>query len=245
MTQIEELHGFTLCSTTVARTNDSGQPIGDDLGTWVPPSIPEHDSLNGTHVRLEPLQRARHAIPLFHTFKPVGDDEWTYMSHGPFADAAEIGQLIDAMNKARDTQPYAVIVDNEVHGFLSYLRAQPDVGVIEIGWVFFSPQLQRSTATTEAIYMLLNHAFNSGYRRVEWKCDSHNARSRTSAERLGFVYEGTFRQATHYKNRNRDTAWFGMTDQDWELAGRRLRNWLSPVNFNDDGSQRSRLSDMA
>lgn len=234
-----------LPSISVGHTNSFGQPIGDDLGRWTAPSLPEHTDLLGTHVRLEPLQRSRHAIPIFHTFNQTSAEHWTYMPLGPFRDAAELGQVIDAMNKAPDTFPYAVLVGNEVHGLLSYLRAQPDVGVIEIGWIIFSPQLQQTTATTETIFLLLDRAFSTGYRRVEWKCDALNAASRATAERLGFVYEGTFRQATHYKGRNRDTAWFAMTDHDWDLNGRRLRNWLSPVNFDDAGIQRQRLGDMA
>ena len=192
-------------------------------------------------MRLEPLQRARHAIPLFHTFKFAEDSLWTYMSHGPFPDAAELGQLIDAKNKNRDTLPFAVIVDGEVHGMLSYLRIQPDVGVIEIGWIAFSPMIQRSTATTEAIWLLLRHAFDAGYRRVEWKCDALNERSRAAALRLGFLYEGTFRKATHYKGRNRDTAWFAMTDDEWAEQKHGFTQWLSPDNFDADGTQRSRL----
>ncbi len=229
----------------MTRVNEFGQPIGDDLGRWTPPLPPEHVEREGTHVRLEPLQRARHAIPLFHTFKFADDSLWTYMALGPFADAAEIGQLIDAMNKAPDTQPYAVIVENEVHGFLSYLRLQADIGVAEIGWITFSPMLQRTTATTETIFLLLDHAFASGYRRVEWKCDALNQPSRNAAERLGFSYEGTFSKATHYKGRNRDTAWFAMTDDDWVDNGRRLRSWLAPDNFEEDGTQRQRLGDIA
>jgi len=170
---------------------------------------------------------------------------WTYMPLGPFGDAAELGQLIDSMNKAKDVFPYAVIVGNEVHGFLTQMRTQPDIGTIEIGWITFSPMMQRTTASTEAIYLLIKHAFDTGYRRVEWKCDALNQRSRDTAERLGFTYEGTFRQATHYKGRNRDSAWFAMTDQDWILNSHRLENWLSPVNFDDDGTQRQRLGDMA
>ncbi len=229
----------------MTRVNEFGQPIGDDLGRWTPPLPPDHVEHNGTYVRLEPLQRSRHAIPLFHTFQFAEDSLWTYMALGPFEDAAGIGQLVDAMNKAPDTQPYAVIIENEVHGFLSYLRTQSDIGVIEIGWITFSPMLQRTTATTETIYLLLEHAFASGYRRVEWKCDALNKPSRNAAERLGFRYEGTFLKATHYKGRNRDTAWFAMTDDDWVDNGRRLRTWLAPDNFETDGTQRQRLGDIA
>ncbi len=229
----------------MTRVNEFGQPIGDDLGRWTPPLPPDHVEREGNYVRLEPLQRARHAIPLLHTFKFADDSLWTYMPLGPFDDAAEIGQLIDAMNKAPDAQPYAVIVEHEVHGFLSYLRTQADVGVIEIGWITFSPMLQRTTATTETIFLLLEHAFASGYRRVEWKCDALNQPSRNAAERLGFRYEGTFSKATHYKGRNRDTAWFAMTDDDWVDNGRRLRTWLASENFEEDGTQRQRLGDIA
>ena len=218
-------------------TNEHGQPISEDLDGWEPPEMPAHDAIVGRIVRLEPLQRARHAIPLFHTFKFADDSLWTYMPLGPFEDAAGLGQLIDAMNRNRDTQPYAVIVDGEVHGMLSFLRIQPDIGSLEIGWIAFSPMIQRSTATTETLALLLRHAFESGYRRVEWKCDSLNAKSRAAAERLGFEYEGTFRKATHYKGRNRDTAWFAMTDDDWPVIDQGLENWLSPDNFDEAGNQ--------
>jgi RimJ/RimL family protein N-acetyltransferase len=206
--------------------------------------MPEHVERGGRYVRLEPLQRARHAIPLLHTFKFAEDSLWTYLPLGPFTDAAEIGQLIDAMNKSSESQPYAVIVDDEVHGFLSYLRCQPDVGVIEIGWVTLSPMVQRSRVSTEVIALLLDHAFESGYRRVEWKCDTLNQASRNTAERLGFRYEGTFRNATHYKERNRDTAWFAMTNADWTETSRRLHEWLSPENFDESGRQFQRLGDL-
>lgn len=229
----------------MARTNDFGQPIGEDLGRWTPPAVPEHVEIGGEHLLLEPLQRARHAIPLFHTFKFDDGSMWTYMPLGPFADAAGLGQLIDSMSKARDVFAYAVIVENEVHGFLSYLNTHADTGTIEIGWVTFSPMMQRTTASTEAIYLLLKNAFDMGYRRVEWKCDSLNERSRNTAQRLGFLYEGTFKQATHYKGRNRDTAWFAMTDKDWIQNGRRLATWLDAGNFDEDGTQRQRLGDLA
>ena len=228
----------------MSRTNEFDQPISDDLGGWEPPEMPTHDALVGRTVRLEPLQRARHAIPLFHTFKFADDSLWTYMPLGPFEDAAGLGQLIEAMNRNRDSQPYAVIVDGEVHGMVSYLRIQPDIGSLEIGWVTFSPMIQRSTATTETIALLLRHAFDSGYRRVEWKCDALNAKSRQAAERLGFSYEGTFRKATHYKGRNRDTAWFAMTDDEWLVIDRGLAKWLSMENFDAAGQQRARLGEV-
>lgn len=228
----------------VTITNEFGQAISDDLGEWKPPDLPEHVTLTGRTVRLEPLQRSRHGIALFHTFSFAEDSLWTYMPLGPFDDAAEIGQLIDAMTRNRDSLGYAVVVGDEVHGMVSFLRIQPDIGVLEIGWIVFSPMIQGSTVTTEAISLLLTHAFASGYRRVEWKCDALNAKSRAAAERLGFQYEGTFRKATHYKGRNRDTAWFAMVDSDWDVNQRVLAKWLSLENFDADGQQQTRLTDI-
>ena len=229
----------------MVRTNEFGQPIGDDLGDWAPPAFPAHNEIEGTHVTLEPLKRPRHAIPLFHSFRANDASMWTYMSQGPFIDAAELGQLIDTMDKADDVFGYAVLVENGFQGFLTQMRAKPESGSIEIGWVAFAPAIQRTTVSTEAIYLLLNDAFTAGYRRVEWKCDALNERSRTTAKRLGFTYEGTFRQATTYKGRNRDTAWFSMTDEDWKASGPRLRTWLHPDNFSEDGTQRKRLSEIS
>lgn len=206
--------------------------------------MPDHVGLTGCTVRLEPLERTQHAIPLFHEFASAPESLWTYMALGPFSDAAELGELIDAMNRNRDSLPYGIFVDGEIRGVLSYLRVQPDIGSIEIGWIVLSPSMQRSTASTETIFLLLRHAFESGYRRVEWKCDAFNQKSRDAALRLGFLYEGTFRNATHYKGRNRDTAWFSMTDDDWVLQKLVFAKWLSMENFDADGTQRLRLADI-
>ena len=225
-------------------TNEHGQPISEPLNGWDPPHVPAHDVLEGRFVRLEPAQRTRHAIPLFHEFRTAPESLWTYLPLGPFADAAGFGQLLDAMDRTRDTLPYVVTVEGEARGLLSLLRVQPDVGVLEIGWITFSPAIQRSTVTTETVALLLKHAFDSGYRRVEWKCDALNEPSRRAAERFGFLYEGTFRKATHYKGRNRDTAWFAMTDDDWVTQEQIFAKWLSPDNFDSDGTQRTRLADI-
>ena len=227
----------------MAILNEHGQQISEDLNGWTPPDVPAHTSLTGRTVRLEPLQR-QHAIPLFHEFSGADASMWTYLPLGPFEDAAGLGQLIGAMNHDRGSQPYAVLVDGEIYGFLSFLRIQADLGVLEIGWIVYSPRIQRSTVTTETIALLLRHAFNSGYRRVEWKCDSLNEASREAATRFGFAYEGTFRKATHYKGRNRDTAWFAMTDDDWVLQERMFAKWLSLENFDGDGQQRVRLAEI-
>ncbi|MGI9606140.1 MAG: GNAT family N-acetyltransferase [Acidimicrobiales bacterium] len=228
----------------MARTNDHGQPIGDDLGGWTSPAPIDPTVLEGRTVKLEPIERTRHAIPLFHAFKPASESLWTYMPWGPFADAAELGQLFSDLTGRPDWVPYATVVDNELVGFLCYLRMDPTAGVIEIGGISHSPALQRSTASTEAIYLMIDQAFEVGYRRVEWKCDSLNAASCAAAKRLGFSYEGTFAKATHYKGRNRDTAWFAIVDDDWPKLRSRLLTWLDPANFDEDGSQRRRLEEL-
>jgi RimJ/RimL family protein N-acetyltransferase len=128
-------------------------------------------------------------------------------------DAAELGQLIDQLRRLDDWVSYVVMVDGEVSGFCNYLRMDPKGGAIEIGGITWAPHMQRSPASTEAIHLLVDQAFAAGYRRVEWKCDSLNEPSRRAAERFGFVYEGTFTKATHYKGRNRDTAWYAIIDE--------------------------------
>ena len=133
------------------------------------------------------------------------------------------------------------MVDGAPLGYLSYLRIDPAGGVIEIGSIAFSQRLQRTTPATEALYLLLQTAFDLGYRRCEWKCDCLNAASRAAAERLGFRYEGTFRQATHYKGRNRDTAWFAIIDADWPARQHALATWLDRHNFDQHGRQRAPL----
>lgn len=225
------------------RTNEFGQTIGDDLGSWTPPAQPpELTALIGQYVTLEPLERTRHAIPLFHAFKSSDPQMWTYMSQGPFQDAAELGQLIRDFEQDPLVNAFAVIVNNEPVGFLTQLRIRPDVGVLEIGWVTFSTDMQRTRASTEAQYLLMKHGFDAGYRRIEWKCDSLNERSRAAAERLGYQFEGIFKKLTHYKGRNRDTAWYAITDENWPGVMSRLETWLIASNFDDDGNQISRLT---
>jgi RimJ/RimL family protein N-acetyltransferase len=129
-------------------------------------------------------------------------------------------------------------------GITSYLRIDPANGVVEIGWVLFSPLLQRTRAATEALSLQIDYAFQLGYRRVEWKCDSLNAPSRSAAERLGFQYEGTFRQAVVTKGRNRDTTWYSLIDREWPAVRAAHQRWLDPVNFLPDGRQILRLSEL-
>lgn len=203
--------------------------------------MPSTTGLTGTHVDLEPLDSAMHADGLFAAFAQAPPSLWTYMTIGPFQNRDELTSALDAMNGHTDRQPYAITVDRKPLGLASYLRIDQRSGVLEIGSIALSPSLQRTTAATEALYLMIDHCFDLGYRRCEWKCDDLNAPSRSAAERLCFRHEGTFSQATHYKGRNRDTAWFAITDRDWEALGPALEEWLSADNFDDRGRQRKSL----
>lgn len=221
--------------------NAHGQPIGPPLGGWAPPPYPPSAVLEGRHVTLEPLDPARHASHLHESLGGAPESLWTYMSIGPFKDASGLNEALSEMTDHPDWFPYTISVDRRPLGFASYLRIQPGDGVIEIGSIVLSLELQRTTAATEAIYLMIRNAFELGYRRVEWKCDDLNEPSRRSALRLGFAYEGTFRRATHYKGRSRDTAWYAITDVEWPTVAEAFQEWLSADNF-DDGHQRRSLS---
>ena len=193
---------------------------------------------------LEPLEPERHAAPLSKAFADAPDSLWTYMAFGPFGADTELEATLQSMTDNPDWSAYAILVDGVPLGFASYLRIVPRDGTIEIGSITFAPRLQRTTAATEAIYLMIRYVFELGYRRCEWKCDHLNEASRTAAVRLGFTYEGIFRQATHYKGRNRDTAWYSIIDREWPDLDRAFRVWLSPDNFDDRGRQRRALSEM-
>lgn len=193
---------------------------------------------------LEPLDPAAHDEQLFAVFAEAPHSLWTYMAYGPFTEIDEFASTLQAMVDRPDWLPYAFVVEDEPRGFASYLRVQPGDGVIEVGSITLSPRLQRTTAATEAIYLMIRNSFDLGYRRCEWKCDALNEPSRSAAVRLGFAYEGTFRQATHYKGRNRDTAWYSITDREWADLDKAFQRWLSPDNFDSNGRQRERLQEM-
>ena len=210
----------------------------------LPASRPAHRPLVGTRVRLEPLDPERHAGDLLAAAQ--GDPRlWHYLPYGPFAGEAELrGWLAD---RATSPDPlFLAVVDTatgRAAGVVSYLRIEPEHGCIEIGHIWFGAALQRTPATTEGIYLLARHAFDDlGHRRLEWKCDAANARSRRAAERFGFTFEGVFRQHMIVKGRNRDTAWFSLLDGEWPAARAAFEAWLAPANFDADGRQRSSLA---
>lgn len=224
--------------------NEFGQPVGNTISGWAPPTLPRNVPLSGRTTVLEPLQWSRHGVSLFEVFSASSDDLWTYMTFGPFSSPEDLEETIDWMNSQEDWLPYAIVVDGNALGFASYLRIDPPQGVIEIGAIVLSPPLQKTTPATEALYLMIHNVFALGYRRCEWKCDSLNEPSRLAGERLGFVYEGTFRKAMHYKGRNRDTAWFSMTDDEWPSLDAAYTRWLTPDNFDSQGVQIERLRDL-
>jgi RimJ/RimL family protein N-acetyltransferase len=227
----------------MTRRNEHGQPIGPGIGGWERPEFPPAIELTGRTVTLVPLGAA-HAEGLYSVFARAPETLWTYMTFGPFSSAGDLEKTVAAMIALEDWLPYAIVVDGSPLGFASYLRIQPADGVIEIGAITMSPLLQRTTPATGAIFAMIDNAFALGYRRVEWKCDDLNEPSRAAAVRFGFTYEGTFRQATHYKGRNRDTAWYSIIDREWPPLRATFLRWLDPDNFDAEGRQRQGLADL-
>jgi RimJ/RimL family protein N-acetyltransferase len=160
-----------------------------------------------------------------------------------FSQLSQLEDWINATCEGDDPLFYAIVdlKNGQALGVASYLRIQPNVGVIEVGHINFSPMLQQTTAATEAMYLMMKNAFDLGYRRYEWKCDNLNLGSKAAAKRLGFSYDGLFKQATIYKNRNRDTAWFSILDSDWPSLREGYLTWLSGNNFDAGGAQKSKL----
>lgn len=216
--------------------------IGPLIAGWVPPPVPGGIELQGRFVRLEPLDPARHAAPLFAAF--AGHDWiWDYMGNGPFATVADLQAGLVEIGQGHPT--YVMCPQNQGPlGFACYWTVAAAMGSTEVGGITFSPALQRTPATTEAMFLMMQHAFALGYRRYEWKCNALNLPSRRAAQRLGFSYEGIFRNHMVIKGRSRDTAWFAITDQDWPALQRAFEIWLDSANFGPDGQQRQSLASL-
>jgi len=223
-----------------------GQPLGEPVAFRSAPFPDPETVLHGRHVLLRRPQPAQDARPLFEASHPPSGDAaiWTYLYDGPYPTVEAFAAAFAEQAAARDPQ-YRTIVrvaDELPVGVCSYLAIVPEHGTIEIGNIWFAPSLQRTSGATEAIQLLLSHAFDElGYRRVEWKCNSLNARSRAAAERFGFRFEGIFAQHRVVKGHNRDTAWYAMTDDRWPDLREAFREWLDPANFDDAGNQRRSL----
>ncbi len=230
-----------------ARQNELGQPIGPALPDWQPPARPAQKVLQGRFCLVEPLDVARHARALFDANGQDRDHRmWTYLFSGPFATFDEYERWL--AERVASTDPlFRAFVDRASGKRCGHRRVhadRPAAGSIEVGHIAMSPVLQRSPAATEAMYLMMRHAFELGYRRYEWKCDSLNEKSRRAAERLGFTFEGLFRQATVYKGRSRDTAWYSVIDSEWPALREAFERWLDRDNFDAAGVQRARLGDI-
>ncbi len=225
----------------VAAKNMYDQPIGAPLPNWFPPPYPAAEPIDGRTVRLEPLDPSVHGPELFAAFAGASDSLWTYMNVGPFSGYPDFRSTLDAIMSYPQWVCFAFVVGGNSLGFASYLRIAPAQGAIEIGSIALAPALQRTTPATEGLFLMIRHCFELGYRRCEWKCDDLNEPSRRAATRLGFTYEGTFRQALVYKQRNRDTAWYAILDTQWPALEASFLQWLAPENFNGDGKQRQSL----
>ncbi len=228
------------------RHNEFAQPVGDAVEGWTARPHPPRTPMTGRYCRVEPLDLDRHATQLHAADRDSADDRrWTYLNADGFADAEDYRQWLDRMSAGDDPLFHAIVdgESNQAVGVAAYLRIDPANGTIEVGHINYAPRLQQTRAATEAMYLMMRRAFDElGYRRYEWKCDSLNEPSRRAAARLGFQFEGIFRQAMIYKGRNRDTAWFSILDREWPALRGAYLQWLAPDNFDDQGRQRRSLA---
>ncbi|WP_395609932.1 GNAT family N-acetyltransferase [Pseudomonas sp. B22129] len=213
------------------------------LADWKGAPAPTVKVLEGRFIRLEKLDPARHGDDLFQALQGPGADPklWDYLPYGPFPERAAFDAWLN--NHAAHNDPYFFSVidraNGQVQGILSLMSIVPAQGRIEIGHVTFGAPMQRSPKSTEAVYLLAKHAFDQGYRRLEWKCNNGNGRSKYAAERLGFSFEGVFRQHMVVKGQNRDTAWYSILDSEWPKVGAGFEEWLSQANQSGDGQLKS------
>jgi RimJ/RimL family protein N-acetyltransferase len=223
-------------------------PLGEKID-WTPAGRPAREQLRGARILLRPVDAANDAQPLWAVSHPPAGDAaiWTYLPDGPYESPDALRRML-AWAEALEDQVYftlAGLPEERPLGLASYMRVKPEAGVLEIGHIWLGTPLQRTTAATEAIYLLVRHAFDDlGYRRVEWKCNALNAASRRAAERFGFSFEGVFRNHQVVKGRNRDTAWYAIVDDEWPPIRSGFEAWLAPANFDAEGRQRESLTDL-
>lgn len=227
--------------------NAYGQHIGPALKDTSPSAAPQIDELEGRYCRIERLSATRHADDLYEVFGPSSPPQnWTYLPYEAVTDQASLTERLNSMVSSSDPYHLAIIdrTTGRVEGTCALMRIDTKNRVIEVGHIYYSPRLQGSRIATEAQYLLMKHVFEAlHYRRYEWKCDSLNAPSRRAAARLGFQFEGIFRQALIYKGRSRDTAWYSILDSEWPAQKARFERWLSPDNFDEAGRQLSALTE--
>lgn len=224
--------------------NSDTPQFGRKVTNWTSPPAPDADVFQGRYAELVPLKADEHADLLYKAYE--GHDQlWDYMPYGPFPSASDYRRWIQQTVNTSGHRFYAIrnLETETWEGVASYLRIDPANGSIEVGNITYSPALQRTRAATEAMFLMMQWALSAGYRRYEWKCNALNVPSRRAAERLGFSFEGVFRQATVVKGRNRDTAWFAAIDSEWPALQEAFEAWLSPSNFRE-GVQIKRLADL-
>jgi len=211
---------------------------------WKPATLPRPVTLRGRYATLEPLEGVRHTEALWKAVQRH-EELWRWMPASPATSAPALMAELERWQEKEKALLLAIVPaeTGEAAGWAAYMRIEPAHGVIEVGNVMFSPTLQKTRAATEAMYLMARHVFEDlGYRRYEWKCNVENASSRRAALRLGFTFEGTFRQHMVVKGHNRDTAWFAMLDKEWPARKRAFEAWLEPGNFDDEGQQRHTLT---
>jgi len=226
---------------------DKTPPVGPAVTTLPDGRAPEKTVLQGRWTRLEPIDPARHADALYEAIADAPDDLWTYMSFSPFADSSAFRAWLEPQPAVADPLAFAIIDTEQgaARGMACYMRIAPHWATCEVGSIWYAPALKRTRQATEAMYLMAGHVFEDlGYRRYEWKCDALNAASRSAALRLGFVYEGLFRQHVVYKGRNRDTTWYAMIDRDWPRIKAGFEAWLDPGNFDAAGIQKVGLAEL-
>jgi RimJ/RimL family protein N-acetyltransferase len=217
------------------------------LANWKPVPIPNPLSLRGRYAALEPLDAARHGGDLWEAVKDH-NALWTWLAASPPSSASALMESVERWRQAEHAVLLAILPTEtgRAAGWASYMRITPAQGVIEVGNILFSPELQRTRAATEAMYLMARHVFEElGYRRYEWKCNAENGPSRRAALRFGFTFEGIFRQHMVVKGQNRDTAWFSMLDHEWPARKRAFDAWLQPENFDSQGRQLRTLTEFA
>lgn len=224
-------------------TNELGQPIGWPVTIQLPRPRPERITLEGRYCTLVPLKVSEHGDDLWEAFSADATGaNWTYLPIGPYDSKEAFLAFLSGAETGEDPLYYTVMKGGKAVGHATFLRIDEGQGVIEVGFIHFSPLMQRTPVSTEAMYLMMAYVFETlGYRRYEWKCDALNAPSRKAAQRLGFTFEGIFRQATTYKGRNRDTAWLSILDSEWPAMKTRFERWLDPANFDSKGAQKSSL----
>lgn len=226
------------------RVNDMGQPVGWPVTLELPRPAPERVRLAGRFCSVVPLDAEAHGAALWQAFSQDAlGANWTYLPIGPYACEADFLAFLSAAEASADPLYFTVLNgEGRAVGHATFLRIDPANGVIEVGFIHFSPLMQRTPMSTEAMYLMMHYVFETlGYRRYEWKCDALNAPSVAAAKRLGFTFEGVFRQAVVYKGRNRDTAWLSVIDGAWPALKARFERWLDPGNFDAEGRQKASL----